>query len=94
MPGYNPYNQQNSMMGINFAYNNSAIQNKGLFNKILRNLSSYGMNYDDMLIRNQIGVNVNEDPMLSKGSNFYDILQQKAISNILNASLKSKLIPP
>ena len=52
---YNP-------LGQNTTQFNSAIENRGLFSRILRNLSSWGMNYDDMIMRNQVGVGINEDP--------------------------------
>ena len=46
--------ENNNNLGLN-----SAIENRGLFSRILRTLSNYGMNYDDMIIRNQVGVCIN-----------------------------------
>jgi hypothetical protein len=62
---------------------NSAIENRGLFSRILRNLSNYGMNYDDMIIRNQVGIGINEDPYASKGNSMYDFFSQRAVASIL-----------
>lgn len=63
---------------------NSAVENKGLFSRILRNLSNFGMNYDDMIIRNQVGIGINEDPYASKGNSMYDFFSQRAVASILN----------
>jgi hypothetical protein len=63
---------------------NSAVENKGLFNRILRNLSNYGMNYDDMIIRNQVGVGINEDPYSAKGDSMYNFFSQRAVASVLN----------
>ena len=63
---------------------NSAIENRGLFSRILRTLSNYGMNYDDMIIRNQVGIGINEDPYASKGNSMYDFFSQRAVSSVLN----------
>jgi hypothetical protein len=81
MPSYNNFGNANSN---NFAYVNSAVENKGLFNRILRNLSSYGMNYDDMVIRNQVGIGINEDPYAARGNSMYDFFSQRAVASILN----------
>ena len=64
MASYNNSDNNNNTGGggSNFAYTNSAVENKGLFSRILRTLSSYGMNYDDMIVRNQVGIGINEDP--------------------------------
>jgi len=63
---------------------NSAIENKGLFSRILRTLSNYGMNYDDMIIRNQVGVGINEDPYSARGSSMYDFFSSRAVASVLN----------
>jgi hypothetical protein len=68
----------------NFAFANSAVENKGLFSRILRNLSNFGMNYDDMIIRNQVGIGINEDPYASKGNSMYDFFSQRAVASVLN----------
>lgn len=80
MPSYNPNNNQ----GGGFQYTNSAVENKGLFSRILRNLSNYGMNYDDMIIRNQVGIGINEDPYASRGTDLYSFFSQRAVASVLN----------
>ena len=82
MASYNQFNQQSQ--NNNFAYNSSAVENKGLFNRILRNLSSFGMNYDDMIVRNQVGIGINEDPMAARGNSMYDFFSQRAVASVLN----------
>jgi hypothetical protein len=70
--------------GQNFVGNNSAVENKGLFSRILRTLSNYGMNYDDMIIRNQVGIGINEDPYAARGNSMYDFFSQRAVASVLN----------
>lgn len=79
MGSYNPLNNQNG-----YAYMNSAVENKGLFSRILRNISTWGMNYDDMILRNQVGVNINEDPYSQQGSSMYDFFSKRAVASVLN----------
>lgn len=86
MSTYNQFNS-GSVGGdstSNFAYVNSAVENKGLFSRILRNLSSYGMNYDDMIVRNQVGIGINEDPYAARGNSMYDFFSQRAVASVLN----------
>jgi hypothetical protein len=79
------YNQFSAGSGqTNFNYTNSAVENKGLFNRILRGLSSYGMNYDDMIVRNQVGIGINEDPYAARGNSMYDFFSQRAVASVLN----------
>jgi hypothetical protein len=81
MASYNPLNNQ----GGGFQYNmNSAIENRGLFSRVLRNLSSWGMNYDDMIMRNQVGVGINEDPYAQQGNSMYDFFSKRAVASILS----------
>jgi hypothetical protein len=82
MASYNQSNQGSN--NTNFAYTNSAVENKGLFNRILRGLSSYGMNYDDMIVRNQVGIGINEDPYAARGNSMYDFFSQRAVASVLN----------
>ena len=82
MASYNYNNNKDSQGGMGFV--NSAVENKGLFSRILRNLSSYGMNYDDMIIRNQVGIGINEDPYAAKGNSMYDFFSQRAVASVLN----------
>ena len=76
---YNPLNQSGNM-----PYVNTAVENRGLFSKILRNLSSWGMNYDDMIMRNQVGVGINEDPYSMQGNSMYDFFSRRAVASVLN----------
>jgi len=80
MPSYNPINNQNQ----NTAYISSAVENKGLFNRLLRNLSNFGLKYDDMIIRNTVGVGINEDPYSQKNNSMYDFFSSKAVASVLN----------
>ena len=82
MASYNYFN--NNASEQSFGMQNSSVENKGLFNRILRNLSSHGMNYDDMIIRNQVGIGINEDPYASKGNSMYDFFSQRAVASVLN----------
>jgi hypothetical protein len=82
MASYNPQNSQSGLVS-------SAIENKGVFSKILRNLSSWGMKYDDMIVRNTVGVGINEDPYAVKSGDMYSFMSQKAVAQVLN----SKSIP-
>lgn len=82
MSSYNNFNSVGT--NANFATTNSAIENRGLFSRILRNLSNYGMNYDDMIIRNQVGIGINEDPYSAKGNSMYDFFSQRAVASVLN----------
>ena len=75
---YNPLNQSN------FGQFNSAIENKGLFNRTLRNLSSWGMQYDDMIMRNQVGIGINEDPYSQQNDSMYDFFSRRAVASVLN----------
>jgi len=85
MASYNNFNQDNqNNVGSNFAMTNSSVENKGLFSRILRNLSSYGMNFDDMIVRNQVGIGINEDPYAAKGNSMYDFFSQRAVASVLN----------
>lgn len=80
MSSYNPLNNQGQ-----FQYNaNSAVENRGLFSRVLRNLSTWGMNYDDMIMRNQVGVGINEDPYAQQGNSMYDFFSRRAVASILN----------
>ena len=81
MASYN-YNSNRESQGMGFV--NSAVENKGLFSRILRNLSNYGMNYDDMIVRNQVGIGINEDPYAAKGNSMYDFFSQRAVASVLS----------
>ena len=78
MASYNTSNQTQPNIA------SSAGENKGLFNRLLRNLNNFGMKYDDMIIRNTVGIGLNEDPISMKNNSMYDFISQKAISQVLN----------
>jgi hypothetical protein len=78
------YNNFTNNQDANMAIGNSAVENRGLFSRILRTLSNYGMNYDDMIIRNQVGIGINEDPYAAKGNSMYDFFSQRAVASVLN----------
>jgi hypothetical protein len=80
MASYNSFENPNA----NAIIGNSVVENRGLFSRILRNLSNYGMNYDDMIIRNQVGIGINEDPYAAKGNSMYDFFSQRAVASVLN----------
>lgn len=82
MASYNQFSAGSNQ--TNFAYTNGAVENKGLFSRILRGLSSYGMNYDDMIVRNQVGIGINEDPFAARGNSMYDFFSQRAVASVLN----------
>jgi hypothetical protein len=77
MPSYNPTNQDNQNLG-------SSNENKGLYNRLLRGLSNFGMRYDDMIIRNTVGIGINEDPLSQKNNSMYDFFSARAVANVLN----------
>jgi hypothetical protein len=80
MASYNPLNNQGQ-----FQYNmNSAVENRGLFSRVLRNISNWGMNYDDMIMRNQVGVGINEDPYSQEGNSMYDFFSKRAVASVLS----------
>lgn len=78
------YNYNNNQEGQGMGFVNSAVENKGLFSRILRALSNYGMNYNDMIVRNQVGIGINEDPYAAKGNSMYDFFSQRAVASVLN----------
>ena len=83
MASYNNFDTNSNTANFGAA-GQSAVENKGLFNRILRTLSSYGMNYDDMIIRNQVGIGINEDPYAARGNSMYDFFSQRAVASVLN----------
>jgi hypothetical protein len=42
------------------------------------------MKYDDMILRNTVGVGINEDPYSQKNNSMYDFFSQKAVATVLN----------
>lgn len=63
------------------------VNNRGFFNKMLRNLSNWGMDIDQMIIKNTVSVGVHEDPndaIQDHSTNMYDIFTKKIVSKILD----------
>ena len=78
MSSYNPNNSEFSS-GLQ-----SSVTNKGLGSKVLRALSNFGMQYDDMVIRNRVGVGQNEDPQMLTNTSMYDFFSQRAVASVLS----------
>lgn len=76
MASYNPLNGG----GID----NQNVQNKGLLSNMLRNLSNWGMKYDDMISKNRVAIGVNEDPNMMKNTSMYDFFSQRAVASMLS----------
>ena len=76
---YNPLNNNQNTSLVS-----SAVENRGLFSRLLRNLSNWGMKYDDMILRNTVGVGINEDPYSQKNDSMYSFFSQKAVASVLN----------
>lgn len=83
MSSYNLTNSMNSPMNSP-GIENSSIENHGLFSRILRSLSNYNMNYNDMVVKNQVGVGINEDPHAAGGDALYDFFSKRAVASVLN----------
>ena len=83
MASYNNLNQNQNV------YQNP--NQKSFFSKVLRDLSNWGMNYDDMIQRNKVSVAINEDPSMSNSTNdMYGFFSQRAITSLLEKkSIKS-----
>jgi len=81
MPSYNRYNNQNKIDTLG-----STVDNRGYFNKMLRNLSNWGMDYQNMVLQNTYSVGMHEEPQGDGGygTNMYDIFTKKVISKILD----------
>lgn len=67
-------------------------QNKGFFSKLLRNISNWGMDTDDMVIRNTNAVPINQTPTpVGYVDNMYDIISRNAVAKILQQKAISYL---
>lgn len=76
---YNAYGGNNNPLD---SYG-SSVQNRGIYDRLLKRLSNYGMNYNDMVIKNQMGVGMNEDPYSLKGNSMYDFFSSRAVASVL-----------
>lgn len=79
------YNPNNNQMAANTI---ASSQNSSVFSRVLRELSNFGMNYDDMILRNRQTIGINEDPNAIKG-NMYDFFSARAVASLLN----KKMVP-
>ncbi len=81
MSSYNRYsNSKSNDLG-------STIENRGFYNKMLRNLSTWGMDYQSMVVKNTYSVGTHEDPQGQSGeygTNMYDIFTKKVVSKMLD----------
>jgi hypothetical protein len=68
------------------SYSDSNINREGgarYFNKLLRKMSSWGMDTDDMLMRNSQAVGVNQTPTpVSTSENMYDVFSRNASASL------------
>ena len=81
MATYNRYNQPNSM--YDFGRGNVG---KSFGNKILRKLSNFGMDDQEMVVRNSQAIGAFQDTsnlLYEPGTNMYDLFTKKIISKIL-----------
>ena len=70
----------------------SAQNNKGFFSKVLRNVSSWGQDYDDMLMKNAVAVGINEVPTpAGQSDNMYDVFSRNAASKMFQTKSISYL---
>jgi len=77
MASYNPNNSP--------SWSNNNTGNQGFFSRALRNISSWGMYYNDMVSKNKVTIGINEDPnQMSGNGGMYDFFSQRAIASILS----------
>jgi len=76
--GYNPtqYNAGGSQEALKQ-------QNPGFFSRILRNLSNFGMKYDDMVIKNAVAIGANQVPTPPGSNELYEVFSRNAISRLM-----------
>jgi hypothetical protein len=58
--------------------------NPGFFNRLLKRVSSWGMKYDDMIIKNQVSVGMNQIPSPPGQNSLYDVFSRNAISRLMD----------
>ena len=80
MASYNRYTNNKPESSIS-----QSVDNRGFLNRQLRNLSNWGMDYDNMIIKNTYSAGIHEDPEGQEGgNNMYDIFTKKILSKMLN----------
>lgn len=87
-----------------YAYSNTPQntgQNRGLFSKTLRNISNWGMNYEDLVAKNAVAVGINQIPTaVGATNNMYDVFSRNAALSLfekksiayLDKSLGEKMV--
>jgi hypothetical protein len=71
---------------------NNSNNNKGFFSKILRSVSNWGMDTDEMVIRNTNAVPINQTPTpTGYVDNMYDVISRNAVAKILQTKAISYL---
>jgi len=78
LAGYNPntYPTANSQAFLKQ-------QNPGFFNRLLRQLSNFGMRYDDMVIKNAVAVGANQIPTPPGTNDLYEVFSRNAVSRLM-----------
>lgn len=80
--------QQGSYNPINSPINteNYSTNNRSFFSKVLKDLSNYGMNFEDKVLRNRVAIAANEDPTaaISGGVGMYDFFAKRAMASYLS----------
>lgn len=79
MATYNNYENNNAGSSIS----NDNVTNRGFFNRMLRGLSNWGMDIEQMIIKNTVSIGIHEDTT-NISTNMYDIFTKKIISKILS----------
>jgi len=72
----------------------NSTQNKGFFSKILRTASNWGMDTDEMVMRNTNAVGINQTPTpvgANNIDNMYDIVSRNSVAKILQTKAISYL---
>lgn len=58
--------------------------NRGFFSKILRDLSSWGMDYQSQVAKNAVGVGVNTSPSEAKSNDLYSLFSRHAVGSLMD----------
>ena len=74
----------NQPMSQGFNNLNPSNQNSTIFSRLLRNISNWGMVYDEMVTKNKVTIGINEDPQDASSGNLYDFFSQRAVASLLS----------
>jgi len=62
---------------------NNTNTNRGFFSKILRNISTWGMDYDDMILKNSVAIGIGQVPTpVGLNDTMYDVFSRNAASQL------------